>query len=45
MLQATHKEDTESVLHTFLEMELGYKDALNTVEIQRVHRLEKKRDE
>ena len=44
ILQATDKEDTESVLRTFLEMELGYKDA-NTVEIQRVHRLGKKRDE
>ena len=38
------KGDTESVLRTFLEMELGYKDA-NTIEIQRVHRLGKKRDE
>ena len=44
ILQATDKEDTESVLRAFLEMELGYKDA-NTVEIQRVHRLGKKRDE
>ena len=44
ILQATDKEDTESVLRTFLEMELGYKDA-NTVEIQRVHRLGKKRDD
>ena len=33
ILQATVKEDTESVLRTFLETELGYKDA-NTVEIQ-----------
>ena len=44
MLQATHKEETKSVLRTFLEMELGYKDVLNTVETQRVHRLEKKLD-
>ena len=44
ILQATDKEDTESVLRTFLEMELGYKDA-NTVEIQRVHRLGQKREE
>ncbi|XP_068716901.1 uncharacterized protein [Montipora capricornis] len=44
ILQATDKEDTESVLRIFLETELGYKDA-NTVEIQRVHRLGKKRDE
>ena len=44
ILQATDKEDTESVLRVFLEMELGYKDA-NTVEIQRVHRLGKRRDE
>ena len=44
ILQATDKEDTESVLRVFLDMELGYKDA-NTVEIQRVHRLGKKRDE
>ena len=40
--QATDREDTESALRTFLETELGYKDA-NTVEIQRVHRLGKKR--
>ena len=44
ILQPTDKEDTESVLRTFLEMELGYKDA-NTIEIQRVHHLGKKRDE
>ena len=44
ILQATDREDTESVLRAFLEMELGYKDA-NTIEIQRVHRLGKKRDE
>ena len=44
ILQATDKEDTESVFRIFLETELGYKDA-NTVEIQRVHRLGKKRDE
>ena len=41
--QVTDREDTESVLRPFLETELGYKDA-NTVEIQRVHRLGKKRD-
>ena len=44
ILQATDKEDTESVFRIFLETELGYKDS-NTVEIQRVHRLGKKRDE
>ncbi|XP_068729122.1 tropomyosin-2-like [Montipora capricornis] len=43
ILQVTDKEDTESVVRIFLETELGYKDA-NTVEIQRVHRLGKKRD-
>ncbi|KAK2559259.1 hypothetical protein P5673_018402 [Acropora cervicornis] len=42
--QATDKEDTELVLRTFLETELGYKDA-HTLEIQRVHRLGKKRNE
>ena len=44
ILQLIDKEDTELVLRTFLEMEVGYRDA-NTVEIQRVHRLGKKRDE
>ena len=39
--EATDREDTESALRTFLETELGYKDA-NTVEIQRVHHLGKK---
>lgn len=38
------KEDTESVLRTFLETELGYKDAA-TVEIQRVHRLGKRKED
>ena len=42
ILQATDKEDTESVLHAFFEMELGYKDAY-TVEIQRFHRIGNKR--
>ena len=40
--QATDREDTESSLRTFFETELSYKDA-NTVEIQRVYRLGKKR--
>ena len=39
----THQEDTEHLLRTFLQKELGYKDA-NHVEIQRVHRLNKKKD-
>ena len=39
----THHEDTERVLRNFLESELGYKDA-RCVEIQRVHRLSKKKD-
>ena len=37
-------ENTEAVLRAFLEKELGYADA-NTVEIQRVHRLGKRRNE
>ena len=37
-------EDTEMVMRTFLETELGFDDAAN-VEIQRVHRLGKKRGE
>ena len=40
--QETNKEDTEIALRTFLETELGFGDAAN-VEIQRVHRLGKKR--
>ena len=32
------KEDTEMVLRTFLETELGFDDAVN-VEIQRVHQV------
>ena len=39
--EETNKEDTETVLRTFLETELGFGDAAN-VEIQRVHRLGKK---
>ena len=39
----TRQEDTECVLRNFLESELGYKDA-GSVEIQRVHRLNKKKD-
>ena len=39
----THQEDTERVLRNFLESELGYIDA-SCVEIQRVHRLNKKKD-
>ena len=42
--EETNKEDTEKVLRTFLETELGFSDAAN-VEIQRVHRLGKKRGE
>lgn len=38
------KEDTEMVLRSFLERELGFSDAAN-VEIQRVHRLGKKKEE
>ena len=37
-----NKENTEHVLRAFLETELGFLDA-NTVEIQRVHRLGKRR--
>ena len=37
-------ENTEAVLRAFLEKELGYADA-KTVEIQRVHRLGKRRNE
>ena len=33
--QADQKEDTEAILHRFLEKELGYDDA-KEVEIQRV---------
>ena len=42
--QETNKEDTEMALRTFLETELGFGDAAN-VEIQRLHRLGKKRGE
>ena len=38
------REDTESILRDFLETELGLEDA-TTVEIQRVHRMGKKKDE
>ena len=38
------KEDTEMVLRSFLERELGFSDAVN-IEIQRVHRLGKKKEE
>ena len=44
MRQATERENTESALCTFLKTDLGYKDA-NTIEIQQVHGLGKKRDE
>ena len=37
-------QNTEEVLRDFLEKELGYADD-NTVEIQRVHRLRKRRNE
>ena len=42
--EETNKENTETVLRTFLETELGFGDAAN-IEIQRVHRLGKKRRE
>ena len=42
--EETNKDDTEMALRTFLETELGFGDAAN-VEIQRVHRLGKKRGE
>ena len=42
--EETNKEDAEMALRTFLETELGFGDAAN-VEIQRVHRLGKKRGE
>ena len=42
--EETDKEDTEMVLRTFLETELGFDDAAN-VEIKRVHRLGEKRGE
>ena len=38
------KEGTEMVLRSFLERELGFSDAAN-IEIQRVHRLGKKKEE
>ena len=38
------KEDTEMVLRSFLERELGFSDAAN-IEVQRVHRLGKKKEE
>ena len=38
------QEDTEEKLRNFLEDELGYRDA-STVEIQRVHRLGKKKND
>ena len=38
------KEDTEMVLRSFLEKELGFSDAAS-IEIQRVHRLGKKKEE
>ena len=37
------KEDTEMVLRSFLERELGFSDAAN-IEIQRVHRLLRKKE-
>ena len=37
------REDTESILHDFLETELGIEDA-STVEIHRVHKSRKKQD-
>lgn len=42
--EGTGKEDTEMVLRTFLEMELGFSDAAY-LEIQRVHRLGKRKGE
>ena len=40
----TTQEDTEEILRNFLEDELGYRDA-STVEIQRVYRLGKKKND
>ena len=40
----SREEDTEEVLRSFMERELGYGDA-RSVEIQRVHRLGKKRSD
>ena len=40
----TDKEDTEMVLRSFLETDLGYHDASN-IEIQRVHHLGKRKEE
>jgi len=41
--EGSDKEDTEQVLRLFMETELGFMDASN-VEIQRVHRLGKKKE-
>lgn len=41
---ATNKEDTETALRSFMETHLGFCDAA-TVEIQRVHRVGKKKDD
>ena len=40
----TDKEETEMVLRSFLETELGHQDAAN-IEIQRVHRLGKRKED
>ena len=42
IMEFNEREDTESVLREFLQTELGFIDA-NNIEIQRVHRLGKKR--
>ena len=41
--EGSDKENTEQVLRLFMETELGFMDA-NSVEIQRVHRLGKKKE-
>ena len=44
IMEFNEREDTESVLREFLQTELGLIDA-NNIEIQRVHRLGKKKDD
>ena len=43
IIEGEYKENTEVILRDFLETELGFKDA-NSVEIQRVHRIGKKKE-
>ena len=44
IMEFNEREDTESVLREFLQTELGFIDA-NNIEIQRVHRFGKKKDD